>query len=722
MYKVGESILQYWSERFGDAAISRLFDNWGRARSFEDLVETTFGVPLKVLDREWAYDLKKKYYPELGDLDLPAAVAQPVSPDGFFLAPAPACVADGDSCRLELVYLGNRMGYSALYRQRLPGTSVDPLIKGGRSGRYELLHLFRAGIDANHEGLVAFSSKSSERDVLYFYDLKKKRVVDRRRFEHLVSIVSPAFAPDGQRVVFAGAGPDGQHDLFVLDRRSQDPPLRLTRDIYRDSDPVVTPDGRHVIFASDRGARGKQGVMNLYRIELRSGQITPVTDTTGTNTSPTFLGPDTLLFVSDRAGSYDVYALVADRDLYRVTSLSSGVFSPQVETGTHDMFFSAFTNFGYRIFRTNVGPDRWTAVPREDVSPRIAHWEADQKKATEFASAKGIKKYHHDFSIDIAQSAISYDAVLGTIGGFQLAVSDMLGNESYHFLLSNVASSTADFLTSFNVATTYLNTRHRINYGWGLYHLYDTEASFNLVEGLYRERQAGGLVFLSYPLSKFRRIELTTFVRYAKRDWLTPPRTREGVLATPTLSLVYDNSLWAVTGPIEGIRTNITGGITYNITDGRVLNRLFWADLRHYYRLGLRSAFATRLYAFLSGGEEPVRRYFGGSWDFRGFSRSSFFTRRILFASNELRFPLINRLDIDFPVGRLNFSGIKGALFFDVGSAWDRDDPQWWGSYGFGWRVALGGLMVLRFDLARVTDFQRTLPGWNFDFFFGWNF
>ena len=69
-----------------------------------------------------------------------------------------------------------------------------------------------------------------------------------------------------------------------------------------------------------------------------------------------------------------------------------------------------------------------------------------------------------------------------------MAVSDILGDEHYYFLISNPADNTSEFLTSFNVAVTHVNRRHRINYGWGAFHLFDER--FNLVEGLVRERQA----------------------------------------------------------------------------------------------------------------------------------------------------------------------------------------------------------------------------------------
>ena len=205
---------------------------------------------------------------------------------------------------------------------------------------------------------------------------------------------------------------------------------------------------------------------------------------------------------------------------------------------------------------------------------------------------------------------------------------------------------------------------------------------------------------------------------------------RKGALMTNYFTFVSDNSLWDISGPLEGHRYNLTFGLTSRLDQGKEYNRIGLVDIRNYIRLGKFSAYASRLFVYSSTGIEPQRIYFGGSWSFRGYDRRAFYARNIAFSSNELRFPLIDDLWIGFPFGGIGFQAIRGAIFFDAGYINDRKFEvlnhaffdNMIGSFGAGFRVALGRIVLFRFDFSRTTDFRKISPRTDFEFFFGWNF
>jgi outer membrane protein assembly factor BamA len=72
----------------------------------------------------------------------------------------------------------------------------------------------------------------------------------------------------------------------------------------------------------------------------------------------------------------------------------------------------------------------------------------------------------------------------------------------------------------------------------------------------------------------------------------------------------------------------------------------------------------------------------------------------------------------------LTLVGIRGALFFDAGNAWDDDYLETLGSIGAGARLNLGGALVLRYDLGKRIEgnFTKLQTGLFQQFFFGWDF
>jgi hemolysin activation/secretion protein len=121
-------------------------------------------------------------------------------------------------------------------------------------------------------------------------------------------------------------------------------------------------------------------------------------------------------------------------------------------------------------------------------------------------------------------------------------------------------------------------------------------------------------------------------------------------------------------------------------------------------------------------GKEARWFYLGGSWDLRGYRRWSIRGEKIALISNEIRFPFIEYFGIKFPFMGLGFQSINGALFFDVGNAWNNQLHGMLGSMGYGFRMNFAGVLVLRLDIGKTTDFHSISRNWFTQFFFGWDF
>ena len=714
MYKLGQSVCEFITEEYGPQKLTLLLDNWVKGREFEEVVRWTLGEKLEDFSREWEYYLKKKYFPQIDTLGLPRMESDQLTYDGYAVKGVPIEWDDGHGLREYVVYMAYRRGYAGIYMKPREANrrGAKCLVKGERSSRFESLHLLLSGIDATNGGLVVFSSKSQEQDVIYVYSLAEQRIVGEYRITDLVATRSPRFSPDGTKLVFSGIRKSGCTDLYLLNL-SAGTYRAITDDVYHDTDPVFSPDGRSVVFVSDRGAWGKVGATNLYQIGLNGGRPTPLTWGNCSDQTPDVTERG-IFFASDREGSFNLYLLDSMGTITRQSTYVTGAFDPRLSSDGTRLVYSGYEDMQFRIYQMKMEPEPAAIA---NLSDSTAVWEPGK---IDTMYSRTTVRYDTDYSFDIAQSAITYDPIFGTAGGLQVSFSDILGNHALYFLLTNTAETRDEFLESFNAGITYVNRRRRVNWGIGAFHLFDEY--YNDRDQYFYERQAGGIGFLSYPVSKFARIDFASYLRYDIKDRRFGLPDREGLLASTFLSWVYDNSIWDVSGPIEGRRYNLTAGITQSLTEGKAWNRVGFADVRHYWRLGSRSAFANRMFAYFSGGLEPQRVYFGGSWSFRGYDRRAFYNRKILFASNELRFPLIDALLIGFPIGGVDFRAIRGALFFDVGSAWDDDFDRFLGSYGFGFRVGFGYVILLRFDFAKTTDFKTSSPSFDFDFFFGWNF
>ncbi len=100
------------------------------------------------------------------------------------------------------------------------------------------------------------------------------RASGEKRLLYAGDAVQPSWSPSGDRIAFWGLPKgSGQRDLWTVaargDAKAADT-VRVTSDAWLDWNPVWSPDGRHLYFASDRG-----GTVNVWRVAIdeASGRV-----------------------------------------------------------------------------------------------------------------------------------------------------------------------------------------------------------------------------------------------------------------------------------------------------------------------------------------------------------------------------------------------------------------------------------------------------------------
>ena len=763
-YPLGAELHKYLTQRFGDEYVVRVYEDYWKYDSFLKTLEGVLGVDIDQLSREFRYSLEKRFFPTYAERP-PLAVGsrEVIARGGANVKPVTYRLPNDTTTRL--LFLSAHTGYTTLYGATLSTgeRDIEKILEGERSAEFESFHAYESSYDINRSGVVALVTKYLERDALVLWDLAKKETVGRYQWPDLVGVKSPAWDRAGRRVVFEGLSTSGFSDLYVIDFDLQKR-TALTADRYMDRDPDWSPDGKSVVFASDRTSFGNQGFTNLYVVDVESHVVRAITHGRWHDQQPNWSNTgDRIAFTSDRTGTYDLYEIDSWGKGSRITNLSGGVFDPDWLPDDRGLIFAGFDEGSFRIYHYPVQANPPSAAPivLASHSPDTPwQWEladAGDRAALQASAYKALDKV----TLDVATGDAVFAPGLGTAQGAQFLLSDMLGD---HILFAGVAAVQADELSdvvdNFSGNLFYLNLARRLNYGVGVFRF---EGRFrDVTYDIYDEETVGGYFLASYPFSKFNRVELQLAVERSSRDDIadiyedfftgngeSSNLTRTGTLASNYLSYVKDNTLWLPTGPIDGERFNLTAGlvscfacsypspVTGLMVDraAAVDNFVLYGDYRRYLRTTQYSAYAFRAFAYYSSGTLPARAVLGGPHQLRGYPRFSMAGSRVWLLNQEWRFPILHSLSLTFPFGDLRLPGIQGAFFADAGSSWldtQSKPPGTWGSYGMGFRTSLGAPFVIRMDVGKRFRVGAPPPvvfgrGERFndtfvDFFFGFNY
>lgn len=732
MYKEGQSIVEFIAKRYGEESILLLLENFWKSRAFSDVMKETIGKTYEEFDDEWIPALRRKYYPIVGTHVYPSEHVNLLVKKGFNAKPAYVTI---DSVRY-VYFIGNHTGYSNIFRIPLDHTQTfempepEVVIGGERSDELEAFHLFQSRIDASASGLLAFVTKSGETDRLHIYNMKRQAMEENLSFDGLVMIGSVSWSPDGRRIAFSSIDRAGDNDLYVYDIRSR-ALTRLTHDLYDDRDPAWSPDGSALAFSSDRTSYGRKGKYNLFLYQLASGRIEYLTVGPHNYFSPAWSPDGTkLAFTSDSDGGTNIWIMERPSDSLRTSSamrkltrFATAAFDP--EWGADDrLYFTVFDNYSFRVASLDYISAQYDTLTVTGQVSLLDAGEAWVPRTLQKEWTGRDERYVGDYGLDFAQSQVVADPVFGSTAGGVLAVSDMLGNDVYYFLISNTAQTKSEILESFNIAISRMVLGKRTNYAYGVYRFTGNRYDLSDPDVFYYEKAFGAYVALSHPLSRFRRLEARASITDSEKDIYTGTLPRQAVLVSNSISYVWDNSLWGPTGPLDGNRLRLLLAYTMDVQNASVGYYSVIADYRKYLRVGLLSALALRGTVWYNDGKEARRYIIGGSWDLRGWPRWSIRGQKVWIGSAELRFPLIDEIAL-FPssVG-IRFGGFRGALFADFGSAWDDRYIGTVGSVGAGVRLNFARMLVLRYDVGKRIELnlQKFQEGFYHQFFFGWDF
>lgn len=720
MYKEGQSFMEYASEKYGHGVINAVLENLWVSESFEEVLAYTLGEPFDKINRDWENYLRKKYYPVVSDFEMPSFASEKITPRGYAFNPA----LWRDSTGKEYLYFtANLDGYSSVYRMKPSSESKPELfIRGEKSEDYESLRLFEPSVAVTENGLLAFVSKSGGKDIINFFRLPSYKRVSVFADSSLVTISDLSLTKNG-KLLFRSIDRRGFSDIFLLDTESLKL-TRLTNDFYEDRFPVTGASESVVIFSSDRF---DLKTMNLYTFNISTGEIKQLTWAENNIKYPL---PDTasnrLFFTSDNDGVFNLYSVPVN-DFTKVkkhTNLLTGMSTPVI-SGDGKLYYTGFEKFMFGIYLIS-NPD--SLVTDADFSLFAAKGKVPESANNyERIPAELVKSklpYEEDYTLDYAQSQVTTDPVFGTRGGAVLSVSDLLGDDKFYFVLYNTAEVQSDFLDNFNVELFRLRQGERLNYGYGIFNYRGRRYDLRESDEYYYEKSFGGFFVMQYPLSTFARLEASASFSNLNREIVTNVIEKNALLLSGSVSYVFDNSLWGPTGPLDGARLRAALGYTADIRYDNIRYLSLILDGRYYLRTSFSTALALRASLYYNDGTDARRYLAGGSWDLRGWPRFGLRGEKVWVSSAEFRFPLLDRIVLNFPFLGIAFPGLRGALFFDAGSVWDKTYKETIGSIGAGIRFNFFNILVFRYDVGKKIEnnFKNFQEGLFWQFFFGWDF
>ncbi len=202
----------------------------------------------------------------------------------------------------------------------------------------------------------------------------------------------PAWSPDGKSIVFQKVQTISptiiRSELFLMDENGENlqkistvPMLQgniSVENILFDMQPAWAPDGKNIVFASNRATLlSSPNHSDIFMMDLSTYEIKKVTDIYGNSETPAF-SPDgkTIAFMTDQSGNFDIWTINIDgTNLTQVTkNFAADRFPRWSPDGTNIIFHSDRTgNLEiFSVFPNGTNLTQITSNPASDATARYS--------------------------------------------------------------------------------------------------------------------------------------------------------------------------------------------------------------------------------------------------------------------------------------------------------------------------------------------------------------
>ena len=363
-YNAGYSLVTHIAQRYGEDKLREISDNLSSLRTLtvDGAIEWAIGKTGKELYDEWKTYITENYNRRVepikrhlvqGELiaDVGFGNFYPTfSPDGKRIAYTSNKNEDYFGLSSLYVYYLEAQGESHEDHERLVQTGVRSALSWSPDGN----NIVYAKLDPpDTQGDVFYD--------IYIYDLQEEK---ETRLTRGLRAYNPSFSPDGQKIAFVTAK-DGTTNLGVMDRSGGDIKLltdfRNGEQIYT---PRWSPHP-HLSDSSSSLNSSEKGETIIFDYSVKDGRSIAAVNVDDRqqktdfkvlisdnydSRNPTFI-PDgrRILYASDKTGifnicSYDIASGVTEQ----LTNVLGGAFMPSVNQ-KGDLVFASYTSTGYKI-------------------------------------------------------------------------------------------------------------------------------------------------------------------------------------------------------------------------------------------------------------------------------------------------------------------------------------------------------------------------------------